>query len=76
MQDATSHMQSVRMRMSTMVCMKPSTFMCAKCAVCEQDSLFLREDRPDVSKPQPLLERDTGQYKAMYSSYYLAVADV
>ena len=76
MQDVTNSMLHVRVCVPTMIPVIPPAFVRAKRAISECCSLFLREDKPDMSEPQPFVERGAGHHNIMNSSDNLTIADV
>ena len=76
MQDVTNSMLHVRVCVPTMIPVIPPAFVRAICAVCEYGPLLLREDKPDMSKPQPFVKGGTGHRYAMNRSDNFTIANV
>ena len=76
MQNTANNLLNVRVRAPTMIPVISSAFMRAIRAVPEYGPLLLREDKPDMSKPQPCVKGGTGHHYIMNRSNNFTIADV
>ena len=76
MQNVTNSMLHVRVCVPTMIPVISPAFVRAKRAISECCPLLLREDKPDMSEPQPFVKGGSRHHGVMNCSDNLTIADV